>query len=399
MVAWGERIAMRIRMLRGISWSAGAAILAGLMVSGCGHSISVSSAGPAPAPPPGPEYVYVSNTGDNIISVFSVSAKTGVLTFVEQVQAEVGSGLKGIAANRAGTFLFAADPAASEILGFKIEQKTGKLTPTAQAVFPTGAGTQPNTLTITPGSTSLYVTDFANAQLFQFSFSSGSGELKPIGGGPVPTGNDPVSVAASSLGTAVFVANATDGTISGFSRANNGVLTPSGFIGSLGTSAGAPKWLAADLSGSRLYNADSLGGPGGSVVVFNITGSMLSLVGPFGTGNNVNGPLSVAINPVFAFVYAANDGNNNTSLYSITSTGLLPATLIPNTPSVNSVITDNLGKFLYLTDKADALVLQFAINSSSGAPTSIGSINTEVPPNGASSPFQIISVEEPSSAK
>ncbi len=390
---------MRIRMLRGNSWWVGAAILAGLMITGCGHSISVSSAGPAPAPPPGPEFVYVSNSGNNIISVFAVNKKTGNLSFVQQVQAEVGSGLKGISANRAGTFLFAADPVASEILGFRINQRTGEIKPTAQAVFPTGAGTQPNTLTTTPGSTSLYVTDFANAQLFQFSFNSSTGELQPIGSGPVPTGNGPVSVASSSLGSAVFVANSTDGTISGYARANTGVLTPSGSIRSLGTANGTPNWLAADLSGSVIYNADSQGGPGGSVVVFDITGSQLSLVGPFGTGNNVGAPVSVAINPVVPFVYAANFANNNTSLYSINSTGLSPATIIPNTPSVNSVINDNLGKFAYFSDNVDAYVLEASINQTTGNLTFIppnGFIPSESPPIGSASPFQVISVEEPS---
>jgi len=389
---------MRSRMLRGSSWWVGAAILTGLIVSGCGHSISVSSAGPAPVPPAGPEFVYVSNSGDNMISVFSVTAKTGQLNLIQQIRAEAGSGLKGIAANRAGTFLFAADPTASEVLGFKVNQRTGEIAPTSQAVFPTGAGTQPYTLTVAPGSTSLYVTDLANAQLFELTFNAGSGELKNIGVGSVPTGNGPVSVAASSLGSAVFVANRTDGTISGFARVSTGALTPSGFIPSLGTTGGVPNWLAADLSGSTLYDADGLGGPGGSVVTFNITGASLTLVGAFGTGNNTNQPVSVAVNPVLPFVYAANFANSNTSLYSITGSGLSPAVLIPGTPNVNSVITDNLGKYAYFTDSVDALVLQAAIATASGNLTQIGAgfVDTESPPNGASAPFQVICVEEPS---
>ncbi len=381
---------MGSKAFRGSSWWHGAVTLAWLMAAGCGHSIQVSSGGGPPPQPPGPEFVYVSNTADDVIAVFSINAKTGALTFVQQVQAETGSGLKGIVANR--QLLFAADPVANEILGFTINQKDGKLTPTGQAVLNTGAGTAPTTLAIPRGSSNVYVTDTANNQLFQFSFDA-SGTLTSLSPGPVPTGKNPVSVAASAVLAGVFVANQADGTISGYARAKNGTLTPSGFIPSLGTANGSPMWLAADLSGAKLYDADGSGGPGGSVVVFTISSSMLTLAAaPFGTGNLVNGPLSLAIDPTFPFVYAANDGNNNTTLYMITASGLSSPQLVSGTVSANSVITDNLGKYIYVTDNTDSLLFPGSINTTNGAVTPIGSgpISTV-----GTSPFQVIVVELP----
>jgi 6-phosphogluconolactonase len=387
---------MGSKVLKGSMWALGAATLAGMILSGCGHSISVSGGPPAPPGPTGPEFVYVSNTGDDIISVLSVDKKTGGLTNVEDVPAAVGSGLKGIAATK--TFLFAADPTTSEIFGFVINAKTGKLTPTAQGMFSTGAGTGPTAMSIPAGSTNLYVTDPTNNQLFQFAFDKTTGALSTIGGGPLATGNGPVSVAASNLGTAVFVANKITGNITGYSRnTSNGTLTPSGSIASLGTTFGSPNWLATDLSGATLYNADASGGPGGSIVVFSINGATLSLNGAFGTGNSTNQPLSVAVNQTRPFVYSANDGNDNTSQFSIQSGGLSSAVLVPGTPSANSVTSDALGNFVYVTDSADALIFQFALDTTTNQLSAIspGSVDTENPPNPASNPFQVISIQEP----
>ncbi|MGD0291635.1 MAG: beta-propeller fold lactonase family protein [Candidatus Binataceae bacterium] len=383
------------RMLRGSSWWIAGATLAGLLASGCGHSIDVNGGGPAPSPPPGPEFEYVSNTGDDMISVLQVDSKGGALSHVEQVATGTGSGLKGIAATQ--TFLYAADPTTSEIYEFKINQKTGKLTPTTQGKVNTGAGTAPLTLAAGPGGGFLYVLDPGVNQIFQFSIDKATGELKQIGGGPLPTGIDPVSIAVSATGTALFVANQKDGTISGFAIAKNGTLSASGFIGSLGTTDGTPNWLAADPSGLELYTADGAGGPGGSVVKFNITGPTLGFVGVFATGNLTHEPLSVAIDPAIPFIYAANDGNDNVSKYQIQSSGLSPATLITGTTSANSVITDTLGQFIYVTDQAGAKVFQGAIDQTTGdvTPIGTGTVNTEVPANPASSPFQIISSELP----
>ena len=386
---------MGSKVLKGSMWALGAATLAGMILWGCGHSISVSGGPPAPPGPTGPEFVYVSNTGDDMISVLSVDKKTGGLSNVEDVPAAVGSGLKGIAATK--TFLFAADPTTSEIFGFVINSKTGKLTPTAQGMFNTGAGTGPTAMSIPAGSTNLYVTDFANNQLLQFSFDKGTGALTAIGS-PVATDVGPVSVAASNLGTAVFVANKTTGTITGYTRnTNNGTLTPSGSIKSLGAAFGSPNWLAADLSGATLYSADAFGGAGGSIVVFSISGATLTLNGAFSTGNLAGQPLSVAINQALPFVYSANDGNNNASQYSIQSGGLSPAVLIPDIPSANSVTSDVLGHFVYVTDSADALIFQFALDTTTSTLSAIspGSVDTENPANPASNPFQVICIEEP----
>ena len=387
---------MGSKVLKGSMWALGATTLAGMILAGCGHSISVSGGPPAPPGPTGPEFVYVSNTGDDNISVLSVDKKTGGLTNVEDVPAAVGSGLKGLAATK--KFLFAADPTTSEIFGYVINSKTGKLTPTAQGMFNTGVGTGPTAMSIPSGSTNLYVTDFTNNQLFQFAFDKGTGAISTIGGGPVATGNGPVSVAASNLGTAVFVANKTTGNITGYTRdTNNGTLTPSGSIPSLGATFGSPNWLAADLSGATLYTADASGGPGGSIVVFSISGAMLTLNGAFGTGNSTNQPLSVAINQALPFVYSANDGNDNMSQFSIQSGGLSSAVLVPGIPSANSVVSDVLGSFVYVTDSADALIFQFALDTTTNQLGAIspGSVDTENPPNPTSNPFQVICVQEP----
>ena len=66
----------------------------------------------------------------------------------------------------------------------KINEKTGKLTPTTQAKVNTGGGTAPLTLAASPGGNFLYVLDPGLNQIFQFSIDKTNGALKQIGGGP-----------------------------------------------------------------------------------------------------------------------------------------------------------------------------------------------------------------------
>lgn len=372
-------------------------IIALLLVSACGHSISVGGSGSPPLPPPGPEFAYVTNSGDDLISGFSIDHKTGALGTPKTIAAGTASGLLGLAATGSGKFLYAANPADNKVYGFKINQTTGVLSPTAQGSVDTGAGTAPSTLAVSPGSQYLYVVDSAKDQLFSYSITASSGALKAIGSGPIGTGQEPVSIAISPRGGALFVANLGDGNIEGYAIAKDGTLSETGLIDSLGTAPGEPQWLVADPSGAALYDADALGGSGGSISAFNIAGVTLSFLGLFATGNLANLPLSATVSPTLPLVYAANGANNNLSQYQITGSGLSSATLVPGVPSANSIIADQSGKFVYVTDQSDAMVFQFAINQTNGnlTPIGSGSVDTESPANGTSAPFQVITVAEP----
>ena len=380
--------------------SLGVAILAGFVSLGCGHSIDFGVA-PPPVPfPPSPQFAYVSNQGDDMISAFTIDSKTGKLSLVGTAKAGSSSGLKGLTATLKTHLVFAANPVDSKIYAFKFStsgKKAGMLTPLA--ITSTGAGTAPTALAISLTGTFLYATDVANNTLLEYSINGGTGKLKPIGAGSIPTGNMPVSVVASAHSNVLFVANSGDGTISGFSLDSHGKLTATGFISSLGASAGAPQSLAVDATGTGIYDADMDPGPGGSVSAFTLNGAGTGLVfvagGPFPTGNSTGFPAWVTVDSPVRFVYTANPApNNNFSIYKIQSNAGLSAATLAAVPAMNlnSVASDLTGGFLYATDAGEGLVFEFSIDSSTGAPTPIsgGPVNTENPANPASHPFQVI---------
>jgi 6-phosphogluconolactonase (cycloisomerase 2 family) len=382
-------------------WWIGAALIAGLSLSAaCGHSVDFGVAPPGQPGPPLHQFAYVSNQGDDKISEFSIDSKTGALKLIGTASAGSASGLTGLVATFRSHLVFASNPTDSTISAFKFVpsgKSAGILKPLK--VTSTGAGTAPTALALNLTGTFLYATDVANNKLFEYSINGNTGALKPIGAGSVPTGKMPVSVVASAHSDVLFVANSGDGTISGFSLDSNGKLTATGFIGSLGASAGAPQWLAVDTTGTGIYDADMDPGPGGSVSAFTLSGSGKTLVfvagGPFPSGNITGFPAWVTVDSPARFVYAANPTpNNNLSFYKIQANASLSAATLAAVPALdlNSVTSDISGGFLYATDAGEGLVFEFSINPSTGVPTAIagGPVNTENPANPASHPFQVI---------
>jgi 6-phosphogluconolactonase (cycloisomerase 2 family) len=381
--------------------SFGAAILAGFISLGCGHSVDFGVAPPGQPGPPAHQFSYVSNQGDDKISEFSIDSKTGALSLIGTISAGSSSGLKGLVATFKSHVVFAANATDSKIYAFKFAPGSGKkagiLTPLA--ITNTGAGTAPTALALDLSGNFLYATDVANNQLLEYRLNAGSGVLKPIKPGSVPTGKMPVSVVASAHSAELFVANSGDGTISGFSINPQGAVTANGFINSLGPSTGAPQWLGVDSIGSGVYDADMDPGPGGSVSAFTLSGDGKALIfvtgGPFASGNGTGFPAWVTVDSPARFVYTANPApNNNLSIYKIQSNASLGTATLAPVPALNlnSVTSDMSGGFLYATDAGQGLVFQFTVDSTTGTPTAItgGPVSTENPSNPTSHPFQAI---------
>jgi 6-phosphogluconolactonase len=82
---------------------------------------------------PNGKFVYASNRGDaNSITVFSIG-DDGKLTFVDRTSAKVKTP-RGFGIDPTGNWLIAGGQDSSTVAVFKIDQQTGKLTPTGQVV-------------------------------------------------------------------------------------------------------------------------------------------------------------------------------------------------------------------------------------------------------------------------
>jgi len=79
-------------------------------------------------------FLYGSNRGtDNSITVYSIDSATGMLTFVQH-QSTLGKTPRFICIDPTGNFLLAANQDSNTIVIFRIDPKTGQLTPIGQPV-------------------------------------------------------------------------------------------------------------------------------------------------------------------------------------------------------------------------------------------------------------------------
>ena len=81
---------------------------------------------------PSGRFLYASNRGDgNSIAVFSIDADNGTLSPVEYIPTQ-GKTPRSFAIDPTGTLLFVGNQGSNNIVVFRIDQKTGRLTPTGQ---------------------------------------------------------------------------------------------------------------------------------------------------------------------------------------------------------------------------------------------------------------------------
>jgi len=82
---------------------------------------------------PSGKFVYGSNRGHNSIAVFTVDAKKGTLTSVEQVSTQ-GKTPRNFGIDPTGRWMLAANQDTDNVVVFRIDAKTGRLTPTGQVL-------------------------------------------------------------------------------------------------------------------------------------------------------------------------------------------------------------------------------------------------------------------------
>jgi 6-phosphogluconolactonase (cycloisomerase 2 family) len=87
-------------------------------------------------------FAYVSNTASNTFSLLQYT-RTGDLELLDDVAAETGGAPIDMTLAAGGRFLYALNGASGEIVGFYIDQKTGKLSHVeTQGGLPAAAGIQ-----------------------------------------------------------------------------------------------------------------------------------------------------------------------------------------------------------------------------------------------------------------
>ena len=331
---------------------------------------------------------FVSNFNSGTISEFKRNTTTGKLTRVGVVTSGVKKGPKGLAITSSNSFLYAANFGDGKIYGYSIGSNA-VLTPAGNVSD--GSGSGPSWIAIT--GSFLYVTNFSNGTMSSWTINSTNGALTTLQ--KITGFSGPFGLVINSSGSTMYVADNAAGLIYTFTINSDGSLTSNGSVLSLGTTAGSPGLLA--INGTNLYVDDI---NNGVVTQFSIS----SGVPVFGqnfplTFDNTIGPVGIAIAAPSAatYVMTANQTADNIWSFQVLNNGFLsvPPTSSSSVNAPTGLAVDPLSAFAYTADQGDGTVGIFQL--SVACPTIvapaclIGTIASEAnPPSGGSAPFDVV---------
>lgn len=357
--------------------------------------------------------VYVTAQADSTISAFSVNLGSGAISSIGS-NAATGSVPAAIAVTPSLNAAFVANSASNSISSYTVNTD-GTLT-AVSGTTPTGK--TPVALAIDPGGKFLFVADQASSDVSVFSINGTS--LTAVGapvttipaGLSYPNGTLPSGLIVSASGNFLYVTSQLANFVSAFSVSSSGALTPLGVP--FYTTGLEPVGVAITPKGDFLYVANS-GGNSNNVSAFaicdavvtsctdpnNPDGKLTEVKGsPFPAGL---GPVAIAVDPGFHFVYVADKGSNNVSQYSYaTGTGALTP-LSPGTASTGNGpvsigvlsgatgtnvgnTTTNPTDYVYVANIGSGTVSTFALNTSNGL---LGVVGTPFVTSGQASAISV----------
>ena len=344
---------------------------------------------------PAGKYLYVTNSGDGTISGFSVGSD-GSLTPLSTPTFSTGTGAGSTpvipAIDPTGSFLYVPNSADGTISIFSIASATGLLSPVGSPVS-TGAGSVPIMIAITPSNKFLYVTDQNNNQIVGFTIGAGGTLTGATTGSPYATGNFPQGLAIDVNGVSLAAVNQGDNTLTYYSiDSTTGKLTPGhtvetrilpefvNLLAGIASPVIAPATAEAANTGS--------GSPGtGSVSSYTVnpaTGALTTAASsPITT---LDGNDQVATSTSGKFFYTASSSGKKLDGFSVDSNTAALSGFSTNATDLSTTVPAGLyaeleDKYLYVADSAAADVVTFNTSSSTGlttnsTSTAIASINT-----------------------
>jgi len=298
----------------------------GVLTELAGSPITAGQAVQAMVLHPSGKYLYAANSGEDDVSLFTVSS-SGVLQ-EQPPRTLTGTAPTLIAVDTAGQYLYVANSGSFDISAFAIGSN-GVLTAVGS---PTPIGMIPINMTLSPSGI-LYVTgsttEGAGSIGLVEAFTLSQGTLTQLPSSPFNTGTNPYGLAITPSGGFLYTGNNTDDSISEFTVNSGGSLTP-------------------------LANS------------------------PIGEPSSQAGPIGLLIDPSGTYLYVANQASSPSGIagYSIGSDGSL--TLLISSPFSTAaqpsvIATDPSGKYLFVGNQKSSAIQSFSLDTSDGALTSVSS--------------------------
>lgn len=346
-----------------------------LLVASCGGS---SGGGFNPPPPPSAkEALYLStalSSGQILTYIFDTGSGTvGAPTPV----AGPPSG-RDMKIYPGGTFLYVSDFDSGSVFGFSIDRSTGLLTRLSGSPFslPNRSGNG-GPIAIDPGGKFLF-SSTAGGAIGSFTINSQTGFLTPGPATAIQDNNVPNQLLVDPTGKFLVASNHVDASGNNYSvfsiDPRNAVLTVApGSPFTIGQNTG-PRQILFNSAGSVLYAALSNSEQVAALEFDSATGRLLAIQGsPYPAGML---PMSIALLPSGAFLYAGNNGAGTISEFSVNSTtgGLTPGSIVQvGNPTFLDI--DSSGQFLLIIGTSlNSLTIE-RINPTTGSLTLLNNTN------------------------
>jgi DNA-binding beta-propeller fold protein YncE len=144
---------------------------------------------------PSGTFAYVTNSGTNSVSAFTLDPATGALAEIPSSPISVLGGPNSLAVEPTGKFAYVASLTAGTISVLSIDQSTGL--PAVNDTVQLTAGSGPRSVAVDPSGMFLFVTLSVANQVAAFRINPATGALTAVSGSPFETGFSPLGVVAT----------------------------------------------------------------------------------------------------------------------------------------------------------------------------------------------------------
>jgi len=325
-------------------------------------------------------YLYVTNSGDNTVSVYGVDLLTGKFYYYIHT---INTGLKpkSITIDPTGRFAYVANYNSYDVSAYTINKETGRLTEISGSPFKT-SGINPSSIAIDRSSRFLYVLNEISVSdmgespgsVTVYAIDAMTGALSEISGSPYKTDVFPRSIAIDPAGRFAYVANYGN-KISAYTI-DRSTGTLSEMLGSPFWTYNRPNSITVDPTGRFVYVACDWNFTA-AYAIDALTGALTEIRGiPYNAGGC---PMFVTVDHFGLFAYTANYSSNDVSAYTINyKTGELtefggdrPKTGI----EPRAIAVDPTSRFVYIANEGSNNISAYTVDFANGALTEITGVN------------------------
>lgn len=287
---------------------------------------------------------------------------SGILTQLPTSPVTAGPGVQAVAMHPSGKYLYAANAGENDVSQFVLQPYGALVEQTPR----TPAGTSPTLLAIDAAGKYLYVANSGSQNISVFSIGS-TGHLSPMGN-PFQVGLSPLNMKIAPSGNFLYVTGAslqagTPGYIEVLSI-NSSAASPLSLV-AVTQPGSSPYGLDISPNGKNLYTANF---GDNTISEFTIASNgLLTPVPGSPVGETYTGPVSLVVDPSGKYLYVANQqSSGNVAGYSIASSGalsLLNSSPFPTATQPNFIASDPDGNFLFVGNLSKPVIESFCLAS------------------------------------